>query len=85
MEIARNWPVLTSFDDLKLYARSKGGRLPTEPELRLFLDKYDVGYEGGTNIGFRHWHVTPLVVYTCYFVHVKLDHWLQSDDRSRRI
>ncbi|KAF8629899.1 hypothetical protein AX15_003254 [Amanita polypyramis BW_CC] len=59
MEIARDWPMMTSFDDLNLYARSKGGRLPTEPELRLFLDKYDTGYEGGANVGFRHWHVTP--------------------------
>ena len=59
MEIAAQWPVLTSYDDLVLFAASKGGRLPTEPELRLFLDLYDVGHEGGANIGFRNWHPVP--------------------------
>jgi hypothetical protein len=61
MDIAQNWPVLTSYDHLLAYARSKGGRLPTEPELRLFFDKYDVGFEGGANSGFRNWHPVPLV------------------------
>lgn len=59
MNIANHWPVLTSYDDLVGYAASKGGRLPTEPELRLFLDLYDVGFEGGANVGFKHWHPTP--------------------------
>lgn len=62
MSIAEYWPVLTSFDDLDAYAKAKGGRLPTEPELRLFLDLYDVGYEGGGNIGMRHWHPVPYVI-----------------------
>ncbi|KAF8971063.1 C-type lectin protein [Flammula alnicola] len=59
MHIAEHWPVLTSYDDLALYAKFKGGRLPTEPELRLFLDLYDVGHEGGANVGFRNWHPVP--------------------------
>ncbi|KAJ7287326.1 C-type lectin protein [Mycena rebaudengoi] len=59
MVIAAHWPVLTAYDDLAAYAKSKGGRLPTEPELRLFLDTYDVGHEGGANIGFRNWHPVP--------------------------
>ncbi|KAF8221072.1 hypothetical protein L208DRAFT_1415679 [Tricholoma matsutake] len=59
MDIARHWPVLTSYDHLLMYAKSKGGRLPTEPELRLFLDTYDVGFEGGANFGFRNWHPVP--------------------------
>ena len=59
IEIAAHWPVLTSYDDLVLFAASKGGRLPTEPELRLFLDLYNVGHEGGANIGFKHWHPVP--------------------------
>ncbi|KAF8160867.1 C-type lectin protein [Crassisporium funariophilum] len=59
MQVAALWPVLTSYDDLAIYARSKGGRLPTESELRLFLDLYDVGHEGGANIGFRNWHPVP--------------------------
>jgi len=62
MDVAENWPVLTSYDDLARYAEWKGGRLPTEPELRLFLDLYDVGYEGGANIGFRNWHPVPYVI-----------------------
>jgi len=57
--VAKTWAVLTSYDDLAYYAKCKGGRLPTEPELRLFLDRYEVGYEGGANVGFRHWHPIP--------------------------
>ncbi|KAF9268739.1 hypothetical protein L218DRAFT_970017 [Marasmius fiardii PR-910] len=59
MSVAQHWPVLTSYDDLSAYAQAKGGRLPTEPELRLFLDLYDVGFEGGANVGFRNWHPVP--------------------------
>lgn len=59
MEVARTWPVLTAYDDLAAYAASKGGRIPTEPELRLFLDTYQVGYEEGANMGFRNWHPLP--------------------------
>lgn len=59
MSVAKHWPVLTSYDDLLAYAQSKGGRLPTEPELRLFLDTYDVGHASGANVGFRHWHPVP--------------------------
>jgi hypothetical protein len=59
LDVAEHWPVLTAYDDLKRYAQYKGGRLPTEPELRLFLDLYDVGHEGGANVGFRHWHPIP--------------------------
>ncbi|KAF8893888.1 C-type lectin protein [Infundibulicybe gibba] len=59
MDIAQHWPVLTSYDDLCTYAQSKGGRLPTEPELRLFLDTYDIGHENGANSGFRNWHPIP--------------------------
>ncbi|KAL1750928.1 C-type lectin protein [Schizophyllum commune] len=58
-DIARHWPVLTAYDDLAVYAASKGGRFPTEPELRLFLDTYDVGHAGGANVGFRNWHPVP--------------------------
>lgn len=59
MKIAQHWPVQTSYDQLAAYAQAKGGRLPTEPELRLFLDTYDVGHEGGANSGFRNWHPVP--------------------------
>jgi L-histidine Nalpha-methyltransferase / hercynylcysteine S-oxide synthase len=59
MAIAKHWPVLAAYDDLAKYACSKGGRLPTEPELRLFLNTYEVGYDGGANVGFRNWHPVP--------------------------
>ncbi|KAI0631951.1 DUF323 domain-containing protein [Trametes polyzona] len=59
MRIARNWPLITSYDNLSTYASVKGGRIPTEPELRLFYDKFECGYEGGANVGFRNWHPIP--------------------------
>ncbi|OBZ71212.1 hypothetical protein A0H81_08707 [Grifola frondosa] len=59
MKVAKDWPVITSYDNLSTYASVKGGRIPTEPELRLFLDKFECGYEGGANIGFRNWHPIP--------------------------
>lgn len=59
MTIAWDWPVLTSYDNLSVYANVKGGRLPTEPELRVFMDKFASGYEGGANTGFRNWHPVP--------------------------
>jgi hypothetical protein len=46
-----------------VYASVKGGRIPTEPELRLFLDKFSSGYEGGANVGFRNWHPIPYVYF----------------------
>ena len=59
MKYAHRWPVMASYDMLSTYAVVRGGRLPTEAELRLFLDKFESGYEGGANVGFRNWHPTP--------------------------
>ncbi|KAF8636197.1 hypothetical protein AX17_003685 [Amanita inopinata Kibby_2008] len=59
MKVAQNWPVLTTYNNLSTYATVKGGRIPTEPELRLFYDKFASGYEGGANYGFRNWHPVP--------------------------
>ncbi|KAL0069089.1 hypothetical protein AAF712_003775 [Marasmius tenuissimus] len=59
MKTAQHWPVVTSYNNLSTYATVKGGRIPTEPELRLFHDKFDSGYEGGANIGLRNWHPIP--------------------------
>lgn len=50
---------MANYDDLSRYALVKGGRLPTDPELRLFMDKFHCGYEGGANAGFRNWHPIP--------------------------
>ena len=38
LSLATDWPVMASYDDLKAYAQWKGGRLPTEGELRLLYD-----------------------------------------------
>ena len=43
IKIAQHWPIKTSYDNLSVYADVKGGRIPTEPELRLFLDKFECG------------------------------------------
>lgn len=59
MKIAWDWPIITSYDNLSVYASVNGGRLPTETELRVFMDKFACGYEGGANIGFRNWHPVP--------------------------
>ncbi|KAM6493785.1 DUF323 domain containing protein [Amanita muscaria] len=59
MKIAEHWPVMTTYNNLSTYATVKGGRIPTEPELRLFYDKFESGYEGGSNYGFRIWHPVP--------------------------
>jgi len=38
LSLAIDWPVMASYDDLNAYAHWKGGRLPTEGELRLLQD-----------------------------------------------
>lgn len=38
LTFARDWPVMASYDDLNSYAQWKGGRLPTEGELRMLHD-----------------------------------------------
>ncbi|KAJ6585392.1 DUF323 domain-containing protein [Mycena capillaripes] len=59
MKIAHNWPVLTSHSNLSKYVQVQGGRLPSEAELRVFYEKFESGYEGGANLGFRNWHPIP--------------------------
>ena len=59
MKIGHRWPVITDFDSISTYATTRGGRIPTEAELRLFYDKFECGYEGGSNVGFRNWHPVP--------------------------
>ncbi|KAF8621300.1 hypothetical protein AX15_007898 [Amanita polypyramis BW_CC] len=59
LKIARHWPVTATYNNLSVYATAKGGRIPTEAELRLFYDKFESGYEGGSNYGFRNWHPIP--------------------------
>jgi formylglycine-generating enzyme required for sulfatase activity len=62
MDIAQHWPVIAPYKTLSIYATVKGGRLPTEAELRLFYDKFECDYASGANVGFRNWHPIPSVV-----------------------
>jgi L-histidine Nalpha-methyltransferase / hercynylcysteine S-oxide synthase len=42
LNFAMDWPVMASYDDLNAYAQWKGGRLPTEGELRFLYDYPDM-------------------------------------------
>jgi len=57
LNVAKNWPFIGSYDELAAFSSSKGGRLPTEPELVLYRDMHEGSEE--TNIGFSHWHMIP--------------------------
>jgi len=59
MRVAENWPMIGSLDGLPVCAELKEGWILTEPELRLLLDRFNVGYEEGANVGFRNWHPCP--------------------------
>ena len=59
MKVAHLWPVVTDCNSLSAYATDRGGRIPTEAELRLFFDKFEICYEEGRNVGFRNWHPIP--------------------------
>lgn len=53
---------MASYDELAAFAESKGGRLPTEPELRAWLDVVEEGDRvewEGSNVGVKNWHPVP--------------------------
>ena len=60
---AHDWPLIASYDELNAYALSRGGRIPTEPEMRLFMD--DQASRGSVNVynnagwGFQRWWFEP--------------------------
>jgi len=72
---SRLWPVQASGAQLAAYARSVGGRLPTQAELLRFWDherayvrahrKFsswnDAALLAGKNVGFKNWHPIPAV------------------------
>lgn len=58
--IAGSWPFVGSFDELEAFAHAKGGRMPTEIELRAFLDGYMEANNSST-IGFREWSFVQYV------------------------
>lgn len=62
-DIAGRWPVQASKNELEAYAAWKGGRLPTEPELRAFWEHEKGARPMGerANVGFKNWHPIPYV------------------------
>lgn len=62
-DIAGRWPVQASKNELEAYAAWKGGRLPTEPELRAFWESEEGSRPAGerANVGFKNWHPVPYV------------------------
>lgn len=59
--VAQHWPLMASYKELDAVARSKGGRLPTEAELRAWLEHAEgdrVDWEG-SNTGLKNWHPIP--------------------------
>lgn len=61
MSVAGAWPLMASRDELSAFAASKGGRLPTEAELRALWELPTGPRPAGrtANIGFKHWHPVP--------------------------
>lgn len=61
MSIARDWPLMASKNEIEAYAKWKGGRLPSEAELRVLWESPEGPRADGesANIGFRHWHPIP--------------------------
>jgi L-histidine Nalpha-methyltransferase / hercynylcysteine S-oxide synthase len=62
LSLATEWPVMASYDDLNSYAQWKGGRIPTEGELRLLHDylnmKDSVARRNAVNIDAVNGHLT---------------------------
>lgn len=57
ISVAGDWPFVGSFDELEAFAAAKGGRMPTEVELRAFLDGWMEDGASGP-VGFREWTFT---------------------------
>jgi formylglycine-generating enzyme required for sulfatase activity len=63
-EVAANWPLMASKLEIEAFATSRGGRLPTEAELRLLWENEEGPRVDGenSNIGFRNWHPVTYVL-----------------------
>jgi formylglycine-generating enzyme required for sulfatase activity len=59
--VGGDWPLQASKLELDAFANAKGGRLPTEGELRLLWDHPEGPRPAGesANIGVRNWHPVP--------------------------
>lgn len=62
-EVAGKWPLMASKNEIDSFAKSKGGRLPTEAELRLLWESEEGPRPAGqlANVGFKNWHVVPYI------------------------
>lgn len=61
MDVAQHWPLMASGEELTAYAKWKGGRIPTEPELRMLWES-EVGPRPAglsANVGIKRWHPVP--------------------------
>lgn len=58
-EFAKQWPLQASGMQLDCYAKSKGGRLPTADELRVYLADNPISQSAQNYIGFLNWHPQP--------------------------
>lgn len=61
MDYAGSWPLMASRDEINAFAEWKGGRLPTEAELRSLWQTADGPRSMGVNVntGFKNWHPVP--------------------------
>jgi formylglycine-generating enzyme required for sulfatase activity len=60
MQVAGKWPLMASKVEIDRYAKSKGGRMPTEAELRLVWESEDGPRPAErANVGFKNWHPIP--------------------------
>jgi hypothetical protein len=61
MDVAQHWPLMASGEELTAYAKWKGGRIPTESELRMLWES-EVGPRPAglsANVGVKRWHPVP--------------------------
>ncbi|KAJ9122437.1 hypothetical protein QFC22_001862 [Naganishia vaughanmartiniae] len=61
LEVAQHWPLMASHDEINSYAQWKGGRLPTEAELRVLWSS-PMGprpADLSANVALRNWHPIP--------------------------
>ncbi|TIA90301.1 hypothetical protein E3P99_01648 [Wallemia hederae] len=58
--VAQHWPVQDSLEMLEEFARDKGGRIPTEAELKVLSEYGHTGNDhAAANVSFANWHPVP--------------------------